>query len=256
MDDKYLENLVFLDVGKHDALYEQRENAYKRLPFEMEKTLYTYIYNGQPEEAKRFYRSLALRTPSVKVPVGRTSRDRIRQMKYSAVSAIAIACRAAIEGGAAEAIAYSMSDDAILAIDEKSSIPDILIREIRALIEFAELVQSSRERKLFSPAVRSCIDYLTVHSHANVTLEELSACSEFSKEYLAKLFKKEVGMSFIDYHLKLRVDEAKTLLQKGLPCGEVASTLGFSTQSYFVKQFRKLTGITPKKYAVSAERSL
>ena len=172
----------------------------------------------------------------------------MRQRKYAAVAAIAIACRYAIEGGATEALAYSKSDDAILALDEKRTSLDILRIEVHTLVDYAKMVQDAKTQTNYSPAVRDCIEYITVHSHRTVTLKELARDAAYAKEYIAKLFKKEVGISISDYMLKTRITEAASLLKEGRSCSEVAHTLGFSSQSYFNRQFKKVTGMTPRLY--------
>ena len=248
VDEKYLDMLDFLDTADDSALYTQREAGYNRIPFEMEKTLYTFIYDGKPKEAKDFYRQMLLQTPSFKLSIGKTSHDRLRQLKYAAVAGIAMACRAAILGGAVEAHAYAMSDDAILRLDGQKSPLEVLRIEVQTFIDYATMVQQAKVKTRYSPAIRACIEYITVHSHQSITLEELSSGTPYGKEYLARLFKKEVGMPVSDYVLKTRIDEAKALLSSGHACSDVAHTLGFCSQSYFIRQFKKATGMTPRLY--------
>ena len=69
--------------------------------------------------------------------------------------------------------------------------------------------------------------------------------SGYTKEYLARLFRREVGKSFSEYVLELRIDEAKELLSAGKPCREVAYLLQFCPQSYFIEGFKHITGVTP-----------
>ena len=57
-----------------------------------------------------------------------------------------------------------------------------------------------------------------------------------------------MGLSISDYIQKVRIDEAKELLRQGKNCGEVACILNYTSQSYFIRQFKKQTGITPKLY--------
>lgn len=57
-----------------------------------------------------------------------------------------------------------------------------------------------------------------------------------------------MGMSVSDYIQKVRIEEAKELLRQGKSCGEVACILNYTSQSYFIRQFKKQTGITPKLY--------
>ena len=58
------------------------------------------------------------------------------------------------------------------------------------------------------------MQYIASHTHENITLEQLAKDSEYSKEYIAKLFRKHMGLSISDYIRKTKIDEAKELLRK------------------------------------------
>lgn len=248
MESNWIKLLEFLNVSGADMLFEQRELLFQRIPFEMEKTLYRFIADGKPKEMLAFYQRMLRETPTLKVAIGKTSRNRLMQLKYAAVSAIALACRSAISGGAIEACAYAKSDEAIVAIDEAGGIAEVLRLEVQTLYDYAQMVQQTKSLHNCSAVVRACVDYITVHSHGVIKLEELAEGTGYTKEYLAKLFKKEMGISVSDYILKARIDEAKDLFAQGRSCGEVTHLLGFSSQSYFIRQFKKTTGMTPKLF--------
>ena len=57
-----------------------------------------------------------------------------------------------------------------------------------------------------------------------------------------------MDISISDYIQKVRIAEAKELLRQGKSCGEVACILNYMSQSYFIRQFKKQTGTTPKLY--------
>jgi len=63
------------------------------------------------------------------------------------------------------------------------------------------------------------------------------------------LFKQVTGISFKEYLNKVRIEEAKSLLEHtDYSIMEIAVACGYSDQSYFTKVFKKATGITPKQY--------
>lgn len=254
MNNDYEDLLEFLETDGGSALYSQRELHFSRVSFESEKTLYGFIRDGKPDEMIAFYKDMLLHSPGLKIPVGITAVDHLRQMKYAAVSAVAIACRAAILGGVGEAAAYGRSDDAILRIDGLKTVPTVLKCEVQTLLEFARMVQRSKPREYYSAEIRTCMERITAHTHSPLRLEELAEGSGYSKEYLAKRFKQEVGMPISEYMLQARMEEAKTLISSGMSCGDVAHTLGFSSQSHFIRRFKDATGMTPKLYAAKKQR--
>ena len=90
-----------------------------------------------------------------------------------------------------------------------------------------------------------------IHSHISdtVDVEELANIACVTKPYLIRLFKREFGTSPVQYINKKKVERAQLLLfTTEQPVKEVAYSLGFSDHSYFIRLFRKLTGITPQEY--------
>ncbi|MFQ9915804.1 MAG: helix-turn-helix domain-containing protein [Flavonifractor plautii] len=55
----------------------------------------------------------------------------------------------------------------------------------------------------------------------------------------------------------MRVEQSKPLLlNPALTVGDVGYLVGFCEQSYFVKVFRRYTGMTPRQYQQSEKRGL
>lgn len=67
--------------------------------------------------------------------------------------------------------------------------------------------------------------------------------------YFSYLFKKEVGMGFTEYVNKLRIAEAKELLEKtDLMIKDISHTIGFEGPHYFGVAFKNIVGVTPSQY--------
>ena len=68
-----------------------------------------------------------------------------------------------------------------------------------------------------------------------------------SESYFSTLFKKRCGTSFTEYLNAVRIEESKRLLAQGdLNVTEAAVRVGFASQSYFSKVFRRVTGMSPR----------
>ena len=68
-------------------------------------------------------------------------------------------------------------------------------------------------------------------------------------EKFRKLFREKTGVSPKQYIIRRRIDAASRLLLTGKKSiGEIAAELGYNTPYEFSAQFRKFTGISPKKY--------
>lgn len=98
--------------------------------------------------------------------------------------------------------------------------------------------------------------YIDMHFKESLTLEQLADDAHMSKYYLSHAFKREYGISPINYMISRRIDESKYLLaETDLSMSQIAQLLGFSSLSYFSQVFRRSQNISPKEYRQST-RSL
>jgi AraC-like DNA-binding protein len=80
-------------------------------------------------------------------------------------------------------------------------------------------------------------------------MEELAGYVQLNETYLSKLFKKETGQSVSEFIRDKKVEEACALLRYSDKTSvEIAADMGFSSHSYFISIFKKVTGMTPKEY--------
>ncbi|MBO8199372.1 helix-turn-helix transcriptional regulator [Streptomyces smyrnaeus] len=77
------------------------------------------------------------------------------------------------------------------------------------------------------------------------TLAELGRAVGASERTLSRLFKADVGMSFSQWRVRLRLHHALTLLADGLPVTTVAHRCGWSSASAFITAFKTAFGYTP-----------
>lgn len=242
------DNLNVLEFHDEDILFQQRELGSIRTSFEMEKKLFSFVSAGQPKEMVAYYKNMLAKNPKMLLSVGKLSQDEVRQTQYLAVSLIAVVCRIAIYAGAPESIAYSMSDEAILRIDKLKNSKAVLIEEAKTIYQYAVLVETYKKNANYSKEIRQCIEYISANLHCEMTVDALVNLTPLSKAHLGKKFKTEVGKPISDYILEQRINEAKAMLASGKSYSQIAYTLQFCSQSYFIRQFKKVTGETPAKY--------
>ena len=91
--------------------------------------------------------------------------------------------------------------------------------------------------------------YIDLHFKEALTLEQLAEEGHMNKYYLSHTFKKEYGVSPINYMISRRIEESKYLLaETDLSMSQIAQLLGFSSLSYFSQVFRKTQGLSPMEY--------
>ena len=92
------------------------------------------------------------------------------------------------------------------------------------------------------------LSYIEAHYNEDIGLNELADMVKMNTAYLSVLFKNEVGMSYVKYLTKFRVDQAKKLLREGYKVYEVSEMVGYNNYRYFSDIFKKYTGQTPNTY--------
>ncbi len=94
--------------------------------------------------------------------------------------------------------------------------------------------------------------YIDHHFAENISLDSLATMTHMNKYYMVHAFNKYIGYSPINYLIEKRISESKRLLETtSQSIAQIASTVGFSSQSYFSQVFKKSTGMTPNAYRKS-----
>lgn len=101
----------------------------------------------------------------------------------------------------------------------------------------------------YSPAIVKVAEYLSLNYTQNVSTDTLCRISDYSPSHLAKIFKHETGRTITQYIAELRCRQAAEMLRETtLPVQEISSYVGYADNNYFVKVFKKVTGMTPSEY--------
>lgn len=104
-----------------------------------------------------------------------------------------------------------------------------------------------------SAPVRDAIAYIHAHYARDISLSTAAAQVGVSAAHLSRQFHKEVGQSFVDYLTRVRMEAAQRLLtQPGARIKEVCGRVGFTNYNYFLRVFKKTTGLTAKQCADGA----
>lgn len=99
-------------------------------------------------------------------------------------------------------------------------------------------------------------EYLARNFAENIALEGLSKVANLSPYYLHRTFTREVGLSPHAFQMQVRISRAKYLLSEGKPLRTVAAETGFSDQSHFTREFKRIVGLTPGAYRSNLKRPI
>jgi YesN/AraC family two-component response regulator len=236
------------DVSREitEVLFSERENESKHPTYNSEMGIYYLVAEGKIDEVKRIMASQPKPNDEVR---GILSDNPIRNAMYHHVTMTAIITRVCISKGMPQDIAYKLSDVYIRKADRQTRVEDIEKVQMEAVEEFARYMYNSSRASVQSKQIVQCVDYIRANIHKNLTVSELADHVALNETYLSKLFKKEMKCSVSEYIRDKKIEEACWLLKYSDKTSiEIATDLSFSSHSYFISVFKKVTGTTPKEY--------
>lgn len=115
------------------------------------------------------------------------------------------------------------------------------------------LVNTATEYRSFTEQPNSVVEeikhHIRTHCGDELSRTSLAEIVYLNPDYLARLFKKETGISLGNYIIQARIKVAKHLLETTqLSVNTIASKTGYTNYSYFTKLFKQEIGFTPNEY--------
>lgn len=99
-----------------------------------------------------------------------------------------------------------------------------------------------------SHLMKKAMKYIEKNYHKPISLDDLAQELHVTTFYISKLFMKEENRNFTEIVNDFRIKKAKQLIRENCSFKEVAASVGFGSQSYFTKIFKKKVGMSPKEY--------
>ena len=98
--------------------------------------------------------------------------------------------------------------------------------------------------------VREAMDYIRMHfNDPGICISSIAEYLNISEGYLSHTFKKETGLSPLNYLTQYRIQQAMQMLEDcRIRVYEVAEKVGYQDIAYFSSTFKKLTGMSPSDY--------
>jgi YesN/AraC family two-component response regulator len=222
-------------------LEQNREIVEKR--YTVENKILHAITNGDAQMARKATQELR----RVSWPY-RHPNAPVRSMKNLTLSHNTLFRKAAESAGVHPLYLDSISGKFAIQIEQVQS-----IGELEALYE--ELPQAycravSELALTALPAlIKEAVIYLRLNIDQPISLHQLADTFGVHPSYLSRAFKKALGLTLTDYINKLRIEEAKYLLDQGdASVASIALNVGYNDPNYFSKVFAKLEHMTPHDY--------
>ncbi len=238
------------------SIFYHEEYGEKHNPYEAEVREMSAIEHGDLRQLRESWKE------DFSGSVGTLSSDPIRDAKYLCIVNISLSARAAIRGGLPYELAYCLADAYCQQIDNMGQ-KDMLrlenvIRNIQ--ITYTELVSQQKTNPAAQSAVPILVsrakEYIFSHLHGKLTVTDVADALETHPNYLNRIFKESEGLTVHDYILREKTNLARNMLvYSDHSYSEIASILGFASQSHMGNTFKKITGSTPREYRDAYRKS-
>ena len=232
-----------------ELIFEYQENGKRHNPYDQEFRECASIEQGYLEQLETVIKEdyLGEYDTLAKTP--------IRHTRNLGIVIVTLASRAAIRGGLPYEIAYSLSDSTIQKLEECNDIPTLFHIFRSAEFRYAWMVKDLNEQKAGTadkdknPHINRCKNYVFSHLHEMISVPDIAKELNLNANYLLGLFHQCEKISLTDFIRREKMNLAKNLLAYSrYSSSEIATYLGFSSQSHMGKIFKEYTGMTPYQY--------
>ena len=216
-------------------------NGFIPYPYDKEKKLTFAIMTGNQQDARMYLNEILGH-------IFFASADNLDAIKIRAMELTVMISRAALDAGADMNSVYLLNMEYINEFIKLDTIEDVCFALTDILNRFT--VEAFKpEQVKHVDLLSKAVSYISTNYMHKISLEDVAEYIYLSPSYLCKIFKDEMKMNFSNYLNKVRVEKGKILLlSEQLTITEIAILVGFCDQSYFNKVFKKVTGVTPKKF--------
>ena len=145
-------------------------------------------------------------------------------------------------------------------VSEMSAVPFARLRELEERKDTREEMALSALYQIFAELfsgksrqphyVRRTVNMIHASYHSDqLSVARIADELSLDRRYLVRMFKEKTGMGIQEYIIKVRMDNAQTLLKNGFSVSTTASMVGYRDSFNFSKMFKKTTGLSPKHYS-------
>jgi AraC-like DNA-binding protein len=134
---------------------------------------------------------------------------------------------------------------------ERGVLASIYLREIAYRLLRSEQrvwLLESAARENHGNVITAAIAYMKQDMHHPLSVRDLAEAVSMSESGFAHIFKAATGVSPLQFLKQLRMEQARRLLLGGSNVSEAADSVGYSSLSHFISEFKRYFGKSPKAY--------
>lgn len=171
----------------------------------------------------------------------------IETFKASCAELITLISWAVIAAGADEQKALHVLHNQVQRLEPFRTTPEMRSWTLNSLAELLAVIQSRLREK---GAIQQAVEYIHTNFYrSEISLQEVAKLVNLSQSHLGFQFKTEMGVSYMNYLTKLRIEEAKRLLRTtDLSVAVIAEQVGYPNVTNFYRHFQHHVGMTPAAF--------
>ena len=224
-------------VPQTDLKYEMHNTV------ELEEMMLSHVEHGRSADIEAMFRGPTTGR------AGTMASDALRQQKNLLICTATLVTRSAVKGGLNRETAFKLSDHYIQQAEMMTDVLKLTQLNAQMVLDFTKRVEAEKVGIHHSKLIRRARDHILAHISETITTDDLSKELGMNRTYLCKLFAEETGLTVNRYVTQVKTEEAKRLMDiTRKSVAEIAEYLGYSSQSYFQRVFKKATGMTPGEY--------
>jgi len=189
----------------------------------------------------------------------RLIRDELQQARASRIDATAslLALTVGLSRRAADLFGDPLPDGSALIahMSECTTLDEMTALLEEAIASLLGGMSDPFSREKDKRSIHKAVEYAEQHFARDIGIDEAAEHAGLSSSHFCVLFKKETGLTFLEYVTKRRIEMACSVLaHSDAKVHRVASMVGYQDPKYFAQVFKKLVGVTPTEYRQGAVR--
>lgn len=235
--------LEFHSHKEYSCRFSRLEEVSSQFDIGWREKIERYVERGEVEELRQMLGSWYM-DKDEDFPL--FAESRLQSMQMSLAALILYCGQAAVRGGVDQEVVNAQTIEDYTMMFSVSNVREYTEEFKRIARDYAAKVQALRGINRESAIVCKIDKVIQQHLQEKITPTSIAQELEMNVSYLCREFKRHTGKTIGEYINECKVQEAKRLLKKtDMPLVAVAEALSFSSQSYFHRVFKKVTGKTP-----------
>ena len=238
---------VTMEMKKANTFIQESFASHSHDTYEIEQLISKYIEKGDVENLETFFKYIS---KNANLSEGKLADNELRQQKNLFIGLIAVIGKGPlIRGGVSIEEAYNLIDFYTQECEKLNTIEAINNLRYTALTNLVKLVRNNKSEGTYSADVLQAVDYIKANITTNIGIEDVLSKIRRKRTSFLNQFKSETNFTLGKYIQKVKLEEAKNLLEfTNTSILDISLIFNFSSQSYFHNVFKKEYGITPLEF--------